>query len=567
MDNLTQSAAFGDSERDLMAQVARCLSPSLDVLAARWADAIKLDAPGDKLPQMRQTLGAMTRQILSGFFQRLSDRDPEGALTLYDRFVENLIRSQLGEPERQRATIEMLFDSARIVRFLLAEEIKRVLGNDEGTVDRALLCFSRLWSRAAESLSLIYTRLHEGHLRRLYDEAQLCADRLRESEERFRRLVEEAKDYAIWMLDPAGRIVSWNRGGEQLTGWQADEIIGRGVECFFLPEDLAAGKPHDGVSRARADGRSEEEGWRVRKDGSRFIAHVITTTMHDQNGGLLGFSTIWRDITMAKTHERELTEARDAALESSRLKSAFLANITHEIRTPLNIILGYGDMMAERLSKMSNGDEKQYIEPLHRAGKRLLGTINSMLEISRIEAGSHKLKPRNIDLDDFVGRLTRDLRVLAEKKGLTLSLAVDAPGGFVAFDEYCLSNALTNLLQNAIKFTEHGSVALRIYRDGADTPCLEVRDTGVGIDAAYLPHIFEAFSQENVGVTRSFQGVGLGLSLVRKYLELNGAEIAVASRKGEGSTFTIQFHKRAALASDAFPRDDRQSMSDNKSIR
>ena len=432
MDDVEQPF-FSKSERDLMAEVARRLLPNLERVAERWAEAIELDAPADKLPGMRQTLRGMTVPFLSSFFGQLSERNPRGALAHYERFIESIIRGQLDEPERQRATLDALFSSARAVRGLLAQEIGRVLEGDEGRV-AAVLPFNRLWSEAIESTGRIYARLREAHLRQLYDDAQRTAEKLRESEERFRLLVEEAK------------------------------------------------------------------------------------------------------------------EARDAALEASRLKSAFVANVTHEIHTPLNIILGYADLMAERLTELSDARAGDYADPVRRAGKRLLDTVASILEFSKIESGSYRLAPRPIVLGEFIERLLGEFRILAAKKGLALTAEIAEPQAVVSFDEGCLSNALTNLLQNAIKFTERGEVAVRLRRDARAALCLEVRDTGVGIDAKYLPHIFEAFSQENPGLTRRFEGVGLGLSLVRKYLELNGAQIAVTSKKNKGSRFTIRFARDAAHA-------------------
>jgi PAS domain S-box-containing protein len=541
---------FTNHERELMAEVARRLCPAIAALAKRWAAAIRLDAPPEKLANMRQTLAALNQQVLGGFFERLSAKDPEGALSLYDRFIEGLISKQLGEPEQQRATIESLFASARVVRTMLSQEIERTLKGDERRVAPVLLSFSKLWARAAESLGLIYTRLQETHLRGLYDSAQRTAEQLRESEERFRLLVEEAKDYAIWMLDPSGCVASWNRGAEQMTGWTAAEIIGRHFSCFYLPEERAAGVPRQAMETARNEGRSENEGWRLRKDASRFIVNVVMTAMRDRTGRMIGFSSIWRDITEPKRREHELMEARDAALESSRLKSAFLANMSHEIHTPLNIMLGYADLMAERLAELGY-DCESYAEPIRRAGKRLLDTIGAILEVSRLEAGNYKLEQHQFDLTDFVNRLFQEFRILAANKGLDLRLDTDTLHAIVRFDERCLSNAVTNLLQNAIKFTERGSVSLRLYRDEAHVPCLQVCDTGVGIDPAFLPHVFDAFSQENPSLTRKFEGVGLGLALVRKYLELNGAEIDVSSQKGKGTTFTIRFLAAAELPCDS----------------
>ncbi len=431
------------------------------------------------------------------------------------------------------------------MRDLLGPEIGRVLEGDEGQV-AAILPFNRLWSQAIESTGLIYARLREGHLRQLYDDAQRTAEKLRESEERFRLLVEEAKDYAIWMMDTAGCVASWNLGGAQLMGYAADEIVGRHVSCFFPPQERVEGKPEEAIENASVHGRFETEGWRLRKDGSRFFANVVTTALRDATGRLLGFSIISRDTTEDRRRELELTQARDAALEASRLKSAFVANVTHEIHTPLNIILGYADLMAERLAELGDERVNDYAEPVRRAGKRLLDTVASILEISRIEAGAYRVDPKPIVLAEFIGRLLEEFRLLAARKGLALSAEIDEPQATVRFDEGCLSNALTNLLQNAIKFTEHGEVVVRLGRDARGALCLEVRDTGVGIDAAYLPHIFDAFSQENPGLTRRFEGVGLGLSLVRKYLELNGAELKVTSEKGKGSTFTIRFTRDRA---------------------
>lgn len=544
MNNLEQPQ-FSNCERDLMAEVATRLLPNLERVAERFAETTQLDAPADKLPGMRQTLRAITIPLLRNFFEQLSERNPEGALAHYESLIESTVRSQLDEPERQRANIEALFASARAVRDLLGQEIGRVLEGDEGQV-AAMLPLNRLWSQVIESMGLIYARLREGHLRQLYDDAQRTAEKLRESEERFRLLVEEAKDYAIWMMDTAGCVASWNRGGEQLMGYSADEIIGRHFSCFFLPEERAKGRPEEAIESARVHDRFETEGWRLRKDGSRFFANVVTTALRDANGRLLGFSIISRDTTEDRRRELELTQARDTALEASRLKSAFVANVTHEIHTPLNIILGYADLMAERLAELGDERANDFAEPVRRAGKRLLDTVASILEVSRIEAGAYRVDPKPILLAEFIGRLLGEFRLLAARKGLALSAAIDEPQATVRFDEGCLSNALTNLLQNAIKFTEHGEVVVRLGRDTCGALCLEVRDTGVGIDAAYLPHIFDPFSQENPGLTRRFEGVGLGLSLVRKYLELNGAELKVTSEKCKGSTFTIRFTRDLA---------------------
>ncbi len=532
--------SFSQPERDLMADIARRVLPNLDHIAERWAEAIQLNAPADKVAGMRQTLRSMSRPLLSGFFTHLAEGDPERALSYYQSFIEDVVRERLDEPERQRTTIEGLLSSARIMRSMLALETDRVFAGNKRRA-AAMLPFARLWSQVVESTGLTYARLREDHLGWLYEAAQPTAEKLRESEERFRLLVEESKGFAIWTMDQTGCIASWNRGGDQLLGYATNDILGQHLECLFALEERAASTASRLIEGARGHGRMTLEVCCLRKDGSKFYAHLAASALHDAQGRLLGFSAICRDISKARRREQELTVARDAALEASRLKSAFLANITHEIHTPLNILLGYADLMAERLEESGDPRAGEYVAPVRRAGKRLLDTVGSILELSKIEAGSFSIDPRPILLGEFIERLVAEFRILAAQKGLAVSAQIDAPDAMVRFDEACLSNLLTNLLQNAIKFTERGEIALRLWTDERATPMLEVRDTGVGIDPAYLPHIFDAFTQENPGLTRRFQGVGLGLSLVRKYVELHGAEIAVTSEKNHGSSFVIRF--------------------------
>jgi two-component system sensor histidine kinase/response regulator len=240
--------------------------------------------------------------------------------------------------------------------------------------------------------------------------------------------------------------------------------------------------------------------------------------------------------------QRDVLEgARDAALEASRLMSAFIANVSHEIRTPLNLITGYTDLIDEHLAEQNDESLKDYVEGTQRACARLLRTIGSVLDISKIQAGAFGLVPTRLEIGPLLERLVVDFRVIADRKGIALTCTIDALGASVVFDEYCLMQALTNLLDNACKFTERGSITCRLYRAPDGTLCLEIRDTGIGISEEYLPHLFEPFSQERSGSVRQFQGTGLGLALTRKYLELNGAMISVQSEKGKGTTFTIHF--------------------------
>jgi signal transduction histidine kinase len=236
-----------------------------------------------------------------------------------------------------------------------------------------------------------------------------------------------------------------------------------------------------------------------------------------------------------------LERARDTALEASRLKSAFIANVSHEIRTPLNIITGYNELIEEHLAARNDESVKEYAEGIQRASARLLRTIGNILDISKIERGAFSLAPTRLEIGPLLERLLVDFRVTAERKGIALTCTIDVPGASVVFDEYSLTQALSNLLDNAIKFTVRGAITCRLYRAPDGTLCLEIRDTGIGISEEYLPHLFEPFSQERSDSGRQFQGSGLGLALTRNYLELNGAKISVQTEKGKGTTFAIHF--------------------------
>ena len=240
----------------------------------------------------------------------------------------------------------------------------------------------------------------------------------------------------------------------------------------------------------------------------------------------------------------------ERAQEASRLKSESVANMTHEIRTPLNVILGYADLMMERLTELNDPTGIRFADPVRRAGQRLLSTISAILDLSRIEAGAYELKVVPIKVAAMVEHQVSDLSVLAMNKQIGLSCVIEEPDAIVLFDEHCLSAAVINLLQNAIKFTESGTVSVRLSRDESGALTLAISDTGIGMDPAYQRRLFEPFSREAPEGSRPSEGSGLGLALVKRYLELNGARIEVESQKNVGSVFTIIFAEAERGASD-----------------
>ena len=247
-------------------------------------------------------------------------------------------------------------------------------------------------------------------------------------------------------------------------------------------------------------------------------------------------------IGAALAAERELAEqAQAASVQAARLKSAFLANTTHEIRSPLNVILGYSELVAENLKQAGNDTQSRYLEAVRRAGWRLLGTVDRMIAYAKLECGDFKSCPELIDVGAMVSRLVEEHRGAAEEKGLGLTQRIDATDTIIFFDPECLEGVIVNPLANAIKFTVAGQIAVRLYRGANGQLKLEITDSGVGMDAAYIARLFEPFCQEDAGASRRFEGAGLGLALTRRYAELNGAALEVRSLKYHGTSITIEF--------------------------
>ncbi len=234
-------------------------------------------------------------------------------------------------------------------------------------------------------------------------ERRAAADALRQSEQRFRLLVHNVRDYGIFMLDPTGHIVSWNEGAERMKGYAAHEILGQHFSKFYPSEDLEWDKPGMEIEVATRDGRFEDEGWRVRKDGTRFWANVVITAIRDDSGKLAGFTKVTRDLTERRKSELQaIDDARRIALAESanKAKSEFLASMSHELRTPLNAIGGYADLLLAGVAGGLTPTQCEYLERMRRSQQHLLAIINDLLNFSRIEAGRLQYNMAELSLRD-----------------------------------------------------------------------------------------------------------------------------------------------------------------------
>jgi PAS domain S-box-containing protein len=358
-------------------------------------------------------------------------------------------------------------------------------------------------------------------------------------ERQFRLMVEAVTDYAIFMLDPHGHVVSWNKGARRIKGYEAAEIVGRHFSCFYTAADQQRGLPVRALKVAATTGHFRHSGWRVRKDGSMFLADVVVTAVKDESGTLIGFSKVTRDVTESRATESR-PEGDGTALEAMRSRVRLVAEANHELRGPIQVIFTWATVLEKQLDA-AGVEDRRALAGIKRAGSRLTSIIDQMLDLSRIDAGAFEAKRVPINPTALIEEFVDDYRVLAEQKGLTLDWSSEAPGSSLEFDEYCFTHMLSNLLSNAIKFSERGGIGVRLFRDTGGGLALEVSDTGIGMDEKFVSRLFDPFTREQR--KSGAEGAGLGLAVTKRYLELNGASISVQTRKGAGTTFLVRLSK------------------------
>ncbi|MGE5810732.1 MAG: ATP-binding protein, partial [Ignavibacteria bacterium] len=278
----------------------------------------------------------------------------------------------------------------------------------------------------------------------------------------------------------------------------------------------------------------------LRKDNEIIYAIVKSVLVRDDEGKPLHFIDQIIDISGRKQVEKELLVAKEKAEESDRLKTAFLAQMSHEIRTPLNIILNATPLLADETA-IRNKEKELLLEAVNSSGKRLLRTIDLILNMSSVQAGNYKPNFEIIQLDKILGELVRDFHPLSIEKNIALGFVNDLKNPEIRADKYTLIQIFQNLIGNAVKYTRKGSVTVKIFKNKDEKICVDIKDTGIGMSKEYQANLFSPFSQENVGYKREFEGNGLGLALVKKYVDINNSEIKVSSEKDKGSVFTIIF--------------------------
>jgi PAS domain S-box-containing protein len=366
---------------------------------------------------------------------------------------------------------------------------------------------------------------------------KLAETKVRESEQRLHEIVDLTNDW-IWEIDPKWNYSFVSSRVFDILGYQPEDMIGRSPFDFLIPEDVEKvkmgirGLVHEFKPLNAVVNRA------THKDGHIVYLETSGTAVFNEQGTYLGYRGADRDITLRKLHERELIVAKEKAEESDRLKSTILANISHELRTPLSGILGFAEILKEELHK---SEYEGMIDHIHVSGKRLMTTLNSIITLSQLEAGKIKVNKKIISIEPCILSVVESMSSLISEKQLYINTEQVHPL-LIETDDQLFKQLIQQILDNAVKFTEQGGVAvetLETTENGKGWTIVKIKDTGIGIDPASYDLIFQEFRQVSEGLGRKYQGIGIGLSISKKIIDLLGGKIIIESETGRGSSFSI----------------------------
>jgi PAS domain S-box-containing protein len=367
---------------------------------------------------------------------------------------------------------------------------------------------------------------------RLRDNAAVLAASNAELEQ-FRRLVLNVRDYAIFLLDPSGHVTTWNAGAERAKGYTAEEIVGRHFSVFYTDADRARDHPADELAIVAADGRYEEEGWRVRKDGTRFWASVVITALRDDDGVLVGYAKVTRDLSERRAGEQALRDANERLARSNQELDRFAAVAAHDLQEPLRTIAGFSGLLRERHGASLDDGARRYVDQISAAVGRMSRLVDDLLGYAR--AAEPSGGAGDTVLAAAVAAVLEELDATIAARGAEVTVVVD-PGAHVHAEPRDVEAVLRNLVSNAVKFAAADAPRVTIVAEPVEGSVrVVVADNGIGIDPADRPRLFLPFQRLNSAA--DYEGTGLGLAIAQRVAERNGGAIGVDSVVGEGSRF------------------------------
>jgi PAS domain S-box-containing protein len=369
---------------------------------------------------------------------------------------------------------------------------------------------------------------------------------LAQSEERLRLLVDSVQDYAIFMLTPDGSVGTWNAGAARITGYTTRETLGKHFSLFFPPDAQARGRAPEALEIARSTGRFSEQGWRVRKDGTRYLADVTITALRGPDGELRGYADVIRDLT-----QQQRVEALE---EAARRNTEFLAMLAHELRNPLAPIRNALGLMGA--TALTDPTVRWSRDVIDRQVTHISRLVEDLLDIGRLSTGKIGIRVRPLDLREVIGHAADAAVAAFQTRGQHLQISLPAEPLPVSGDSTRLFQVISNMLDNASKYSPDGSTVTITATAGPAGIELRVRDTGMGIPPDLLPRVFDLFVQAERGLARPQGGLGIGLTLVRQLVQLHGGSVEARSEgPGTGAEFVVRL-PRAETPADR--REDRE---------
>jgi len=338
-------------------------------------------------------------------------------------------------------------------------------------------------------------------------------------------------DYAIFMINPDGRITSWNAGAERMMGYQAEEIIGQPFRVFFIPDAESVSNFTREMQTAITTGRAEGEGWRIRRDGSRFWASTVLAALRDEQGELLGFGKVMRDLTERKLGEERLAQKMEELARSNRELEQFAYVASHDLQEPLRMVASYVQLLSKRYRGKLGQEADEFIAYAVDGATRMQQLINDLLMFSRVGTRGNELRP--VAMEAVLDDVLTGLQILRHETGATVT---HDPLPIVQGDATQLGQLLQNLISNAIKFRGDESPRVHISATAHGHEWLfAVRDNGIGIDPQYHERIFVIF--QRLHGRGEYPGTGIGLAVCKKIVERHGGRMWVESTMGSGATF------------------------------
>ena len=506
-----------------------------------------------QMEDLLQKSEALKTAILDTALDAIISIDQAGLVQEWNRAAEKIFGYSRGEA-LGRPVDKLIIPSALLKLYhdgvanylmtgagsLLGKPIELTLRRSDGSEFRAEMAISRVLTESPPRCTALI---------RDVTERKRAEEELRRSEERLRMLVDGVKTYAIYLLDAQGRVATWHPAAERLMGYHEEEILGKPLATFFTPEQVDARVPEKVLKQAEAKGQANYEGWRLRKDGSRFWVEGSVTALRDETGRLRGFSKVAHDITAQKQAEEaiqqlnatleERVSERTAQLETANQElEAFSYSVSHDLRAPLLHISGYAEMLLSEVGSRLDAKGKEYLHVITEGARQMGALIDALLDFSR--TGRAELRRHNVSLAALVEEARRTVRREVESRDIEWIIG-KLPE--VQGDPIMLKQVILNLLSNALKYTR-SRVQAKIEigaTPGEHETVVHIRDNGVGFDMQFASKLFGVF--QRLHPAREFEGTGIGLANVRRIIQRHGGRVWAEATAGAGATFYFSLPK------------------------